>query len=191
MFREECDKRIPWMNVFSQDLYQKVLNFWVSFYEFMSINKHNQRDSLFHMCVIWHWTKQNSINWTLSYVFRYLFVILFPVQPVYSNIYSDLIIEYFPFIYQFGIFIFSPDGKKFRSKSDIKNYLENSKLMDYDEKIFDFRITAQRQRKSGQVTEPKKNTEVKPVNVKLPEIEQCIPEVNNEDGDFLYTLFLE
>lgn len=63
--------------------------------------------------------------------------------------------------------------------------------MDYDEKIFDFRITAQRQRKSGQVTEPKKNTEVKPVNVKLPEIEQCIPEVNNEDGDFLYTLFLE
>ncbi|XP_045470389.1 PHD finger protein 20 [Harmonia axyridis] len=80
--------------------------------------------------------------------------------------------------------IVSPDGKKLRSKTDIKNHLEATKLMPYDEKYFDFRICPQRRQKkpAGQVLESKKNTEVKKVTVKPPEIEPIPePELSQEE----------
>ncbi|XP_044752827.1 PHD finger protein 20 isoform X2 [Coccinella septempunctata] len=75
--------------------------------------------------------------------------------------------------------IVSPDGKKFRSKTDIKHYLETTKVMLYDEKLFDFRIVPQRPKKSGQIAETKKNTEGK--SAKLPENEPFTLEETNED----------
>ncbi|KAK9879641.1 hypothetical protein WA026_006706 [Henosepilachna vigintioctopunctata] len=79
--------------------------------------------------------------------------------------------------------IVSPDGKKFRSKTDIKNYLELTKLMIYDEKIFDFSIYRQRQKKTAPATDMKKPVEEKPVEVKPIENETCISEPSEQEEE--------
>ncbi|KAL3281097.1 hypothetical protein HHI36_004321 [Cryptolaemus montrouzieri] len=86
--------------------------------------------------------------------------------------------------------IVSPDGKRFRSRYDIKNYLESTKLMPYDEKIFDFSMYKQRQRKSTPNTEAKKQAELKAAEVKVAEIKQVeietpVPEISKEEENLL------
>ena len=91
------------------------------------------------------------------------------------------------YVHMFSVlnfYIFSPDNRKFRSKTDVRIYMEQNPKLNLNEQMFDFSLTTKRQRKSGNSTAKKVPATEQQVTPAIQEpVEPLEPPVN-EEGNF-------